>query len=195
MSKARLLSLALFGTIGFPFLDELIWRVVCTSTPQPSDHYGQTGLKLCGLLSLTTLGTELSALLRETRGQEGVFVWNPLMCQFLHWVWRILCVILCIHSICKDTTNRAANTRGEGKHTSLQIEEKHVYTTYSYHSLAALKEVVSLGPIFNAFIRFFLVCKYPLTYKFHGWMISALHLFLEHMPSGQNSQKGSLYSS
>lgn len=66
---------------------------------------------------------------------------------------------------------------------------------YSYHSLAALKEAVSLGPIFNAFVRFFLVCEYPLTYKFHGWMTSALHLFLEHMPSGQNSQKGSLYSS
>lgn len=74
MSKARLLlSLALFGewTIGFPFLDELIWRALCTSTPQPSDHYGQTGLKLCGLLVLTALGTELSAFLRERRGQEG----------------------------------------------------------------------------------------------------------------------------
>lgn len=77
MSKARLLlSQALFGewTIGFPLLDEIIWRVVCTSTPQPSDHYGQTGLKLCGLLILTTLRTELSAFLRGTRGQEGVFV-------------------------------------------------------------------------------------------------------------------------
>lgn len=42
----------------------------------------------------------------------------------------------------------------------------------------------------------FLVCKYPFTCKFHGWMISALRHFLEHMPSGhQNSEKSSLYPS
>lgn len=65
---------------------------------------------------------------------------------------------------------------------------------YSYHYLTALKEAVSLGPIFHAFVRFFLVSKYPFTCKFHGWMISVLHHFLEHMPSGhQNSQKSSLH--
>lgn len=58
--------------LSFPRWTSL--RGCITSTPQPSDPYGQTGLKLCGLLILTTLGTELPAYLRETRGQEGLFV-------------------------------------------------------------------------------------------------------------------------
>lgn len=59
-------------TISFSFLEESIQTVICTNTPWASDHYGQTGIELCVLLTLTTLGTDLSTFLGETRGQERV---------------------------------------------------------------------------------------------------------------------------
>lgn len=78
--------------------------------------------------------------------------------------------------------------------TSLQMEEKYVYTTLFLPLLSSIKRGSVLGPHFQCFCQIFFSLSVS-TYKFHGWMTSALHLFLEHMPSGQNSQKGSLYSS
>lgn len=199
MSKARLLSLAPFGewTISFPSLDELIWRVVCTSTPQPSDHYGQTGPKLCGSLILTTLGTELSAFLGATRAQEGVFVWNPLMSEFFHWLWRILCVIQCIHNICKDTwhTNQLIQEEKANMHP-WKLKKNVFILHYFYRYLQHWKRQCPWAPFSMLLSDFFEVYKYLFTCKSLGWIISALHHFLDHTPSGrQNSQKSSLYPS